>query len=80
MSVKKLVTTNTALSVEHAILHKLNSFHCDLMCKSAEYKKIECFCWKKIGENEYHNISSCREFQNMTLVERKCRVKIWSLF
>ena len=62
MSVKKLVTTNIALSVEHAILHELNSFHRDLMCKSDEYKKIECFCCKNINENKYYDISSCREF------------------
>ena len=71
MSVKKLVTTNTAPSVEHAILHKPNSLYRDFVSKSADNKKIKCFCCKLIDENEYHNISSRREFQNMTPVERK---------
>ena len=41
------------------------------MAKSADNKKIDCFCCRLIGETEYHDISSCRNFQNMTAIERK---------
>ena len=62
MSVKNLVTTNTGPNIEHAILHKPSSLHRDFVSKSAENRKIECFCFKLIGENDYHNVFSCREF------------------
>ena len=76
ISVKKLVGvkfTNTAPGVEHARFHKFNSMDRKLFVKAPITEKLK-LCRQLIVETEYHGISTCRNFQNLTASEQKSAV------